>query len=465
MKGENTGLIVFAGTSFVQVPKSPDYQIIREFLPSLDPNYMPRGGSDYDRMLESALEGFGEVNDRDRYLIVLSDGESTTQGWEKKIPDLLRRNIHVIGIGIGTQEGAFIPDRKGVQPADKNTNPLVSKLTPVTLQTLADRTEGMYVAATTLPDAAAVRKLIKDTVESGRAGRVSNTNADIGIDRFQWFLAPAVLLALVSLAREFRRHPRPRQVRPPTAAVLALLICVLGAPRVDAHHNSDAGFEVKEAFSGDPAKRVRAIDSHMGRLGYDPFDLQLLVEASIKYGAGERSRGKMPLQGVMHDAVVAAHVGKKLDPKLGPWDRYESQINDLLAPLPTQAQDKEPDKPDKDDEDEDDEQNYRPSPLRKAKDKNGKDAYGKNSTGRSEFALGDLSADENFMPQEPHGPRRRPPRPAQKPILSQSTNGADDPTLVAARKNMASVLKADSPARVHQLLAGEAKQITIEQDR
>ncbi len=55
---------------------SPDYQIIRKFLPTLDPNYMPVGGTDYERMLASALEGFSQAGDRDRYLIVLSDGEA-----------------------------------------------------------------------------------------------------------------------------------------------------------------------------------------------------------------------------------------------------------------------------------------------------------------------------------------------------------------------------------------------------
>ena len=34
-----------------------------------------RATEDYARMLDSALEGFSETPDRDRYLIVLSDGE------------------------------------------------------------------------------------------------------------------------------------------------------------------------------------------------------------------------------------------------------------------------------------------------------------------------------------------------------------------------------------------------------
>ena len=485
LRGENVGLVVFAGTAFVQVPMSPDYQIIREFLPTLDPNYMPVGGSDYDRMLGAALEGFSQGNDRDRYLIVLSDGENTKPGLEPRIPDLLRRNIHVIGIGFGTEQGALIPDQKGGQVLDKEKNPVLSRLTPATLQDLATRTEGRYVAATTLPDAGAVRKLIKDTAESGRAGRLKNANTEIGVERFQWFLFPGVLLSLLSLAREFRRHPRPRLVhaavtprstptgapdlatRTAAAAVgasLTLLVGMLAAPSAHAHHNSEAGFEVKHEFKGDPATRERAIAAHMGKFGYDPFDLQLLVEAAIQFAVTERAKGRLPLQGVMRDAVDAARMGKKLDPKLAQWDHYEADIRGLLTPLPAAAKDQDPENNDKDDEDDDDEQNYKPVPLRKAKDKEGKDLFGRNTKSRSEFALGDLSGDETFAPQEPHGGRRRPPRPPQNPTLTPGATPANDPTVVEARKNFAIVVKADSPGRVHQLLNGDANKRTVEQD-
>jgi hypothetical protein len=67
------------------------------------------------------------------------------------------------------------------------------------------------------------------------------------------------------------------------------------------------------------------------------------------------------------------------------------------------------------------------------------------------------------MPQESHGPRRRPPKP-QLPTLTPDTNGTVDPKLVEARKNMVAVVKADSPGRVHQLLAGEIKQPTADED-
>jgi Ca-activated chloride channel homolog len=481
LKGENVGLIVFAGTSFVQVPMSPDYQIIREFLPSLDPNYLPKGGSDYSRMLDSALEGFGDTNDRDRYLIVLSDGESSTQGWEKKLPDLFKRDIHVIGVGFGSTKGAFIPDQKGGYLANSRNDAVVSKLTPATMQTLANRTIGRYVAATELAGPDAVHKLLRDTVESGRAGRVGNANASVSTDRFQWFLAPAVLLGLLSLVREFSRRTRPRQIRPnapasdaglqslsgrpalPVAGVV-LMVCALAAPRVWAHFDSTAGFDVKETFDSNPSERLRAIAAHLGKMGYDAFDLELLVEATIKYGTDERRLGNPPLKGVVFDAIDAVHEGRKLNAKLGPWDYYEAQLHTLLAPLPVEKQDAKSQNP----REANDEEDSGPTVIGNNTQHGGTDSYGEGASNKSDTTVGDLSADDNFTPQPPHGAKPMPPKKVKNASFTQSEgglNGADDPVLAFSRKSMAAVVKQDSPGRLHQMIAGESKQLNdVQQD-
>ena len=51
LSGERVGLIVFSGTAFLQSPLSADYEILREFLPALNPAFLPEGGTNYDAML------------------------------------------------------------------------------------------------------------------------------------------------------------------------------------------------------------------------------------------------------------------------------------------------------------------------------------------------------------------------------------------------------------------------------
>ena len=104
-------------------------------------------------------------------------------------------------------------------------------------------------------------------------------------------------------------------------AAITALITVGIAPQTQAHFDSQAGFEVKEVFDSSPSERLRAIADHMAKFGYDAFDLQLMVEATIKYGVDEKRQGNPPLEGAIHDAMEAARLGEQLDPKRAPWSR------------------------------------------------------------------------------------------------------------------------------------------------
>jgi len=456
LKGESVGLIVFAGTAFVQVPLSPDYQIIREFMPSLDPDYMPQGGSDYQKLLEAALEGFGESRDRDRYLVILSDGESSTRGWQNRLADLAKRDIHVVGIGVGTAKGGFINDQKGGYLADRNGDAILTRLQPATLQTLANRTNGKYVEASTLATPEAVRALIKDTVETGRQGRVNNEATNMQIERFQWVLVPAVLLGLAGLLREFERRARPQSVRRSAmSAAITALITVGIAPQTQAHFDSQAGFEVKEVFDSSPSERLRAIADHMAKFGYDAFDLQLMVEATIKYGVDEKRQGNPPLEGAIHDAMEAARLGEQLDPKRAPWSYYRSQ---LAATLLADANDAANGERSKNPHEANDEEDNGPMVIGQNTQHGGSDSYGEGAASKGDAALGDLSADDNFIP--PHRDHKpKPPSSVRNATFTHSggeNSDNQDPILAFAKKNLAQVIKQDSPGRLHQMLAEDS---------
>ena len=76
LSGERVGLVSFAGTAFLQSPLSSDYEILREFLPAMGPDFLPEGGTNYRALLETSLAAFGSGT-ADRFLIVLSGGEPT----------------------------------------------------------------------------------------------------------------------------------------------------------------------------------------------------------------------------------------------------------------------------------------------------------------------------------------------------------------------------------------------------
>ena len=167
LKGERVGLIVFSGTAFLQSPLSSDYEILREFLPVLNPDYLPEGGTNYDALLETTITAFGASGSADRFLIVLSDGEAQSDTWQKHLSDLKTKGIRVLGLGIGTDAGAIIPDGQGAFMKDEHGAVVLSKLTGDTLRALAEKTDGRYTDASSWVD---LSSLVQSTVEQGRTG-------------------------------------------------------------------------------------------------------------------------------------------------------------------------------------------------------------------------------------------------------------------------------------------------------
>lgn len=472
LSGESVGLVVFSGTAFVQVPLSPDYQIIREFMPSLDTDYLPRGGSDYSKMLDAALDGFSETEDRDRYLIVLSDGESSTEGWEQRLGRMAEREIHVVSIGLGTSNGAFVPDlQNGGYLADANGDAVHSKLMPATLQALARRTNGKYVDASSLSDLATIKTLLAETVETGRKGRVSNASGSAQIERFQWFLLPAILLGCISLLREFRQRPKPRQVRRdndapanddshdiPTrlAAGIAVFLALSLAPSARAHFDSEAEFQVQEEFDSNPSERLRAIADHLAQFGYDAFDLRLMVEASIRYGIDAQRTGTAVTEGVIRDAIDATRKGERLDTSIADWTYYRGQLTAMLEPDAAAA-------PEDKSQAKDaimDEENERPIVTGDSTQQSANDSFGEGASAKTDAALGDMTPDGDVDVQR--GKKPKPPASARtasvRPARSSSGSDADDPILKLTRKSLEDAASRDSPGRLHQLLAPEESQ-------
>jgi Ca-activated chloride channel family protein len=474
LQGESVGLVVFAGTAFVQVPLSPDYRIIREFMPSLDTDYLPRGGSDYSKMLDAALDGFSETAARDRYLIVLSDGESSTEGWEQRLGRMAEREIHVVSIGLGTAKGAFIPDlQNGGYLADANGDAVHSKLMPATLEALARRTGGKYFDASSLTDVDDVKALLTQTVETGRKGRVANAAGSAEVERFQWFLLPAILFGLASLLREFQQRTKPRQIRKdepspaataspdvPTrlaaAVAFAVALSLAVPPAARAHFDSEAEFQVREVFDSNPTERLRAIADHLAHFGYDAFDLRLMVEASIRYGIDAQRTGTAISEGVVRDAIEATHQGERLDTSIADWSYYRGQLTAMLEPPASATTDDKSQAPDA----VMDEENERPIVTGDSSQQSANDSFGEGASAKTDATLGDLTADDKQDVQR--GKKPKPPgnvrTAAVRPARSSSPGESEDPILKLTRKNLDEAARRDSPGRLHQLMATEETQ-------
>lgn len=338
LRGERVGLVVFAGTAFLQVPMSADYEVLNEFLPALNPAFMPVGGTDYEAMLRAVLDAFSAGGTADRYLIILSDGESQTDTWRDFVDDLRKKNIRVIGLGVGTAQGAFIPDESGGYVKDERGAVVLSKLNSSTLQELASATNGVYTDASAWVDLGALLKL---TVAAGHRGEFKERIQVRQLERFQWALAPALLCLLLSLWREFPVRPRVRNLplatdtgkRIPdtgkqlvTAATIALLFL------------SGFRFPVSGFAAEDTSAYAAPLSNLVERLSAQPElsagDFATLARETITWGQRLQGAGQAVTPGPVRDAQAGVDAGEKLDAKAADWSRLRNDLEELLKKPP-----------------------------------------------------------------------------------------------------------------------------------
>ena len=474
LNGERVGLEVFSGTAFLQSPLSADYEILREFLPDLNTRFLPEGGTDYTSLLKTTLTAFGATDSADRYLIILSDGEATDDNWKPLAAELKTKGIRVIGLGIGTNAGAMIPDGTGGFVKDERGAVVLSKLESSTLQQLATETNGVYADASAWVDLA---QLLQSTVETGRKGEFTEHNRVRLAERFQWALAPAVLLLLWSFWREIPVRPRLRDVQltanpatppplPPeqqphttantvAAVAISLLLLALAAPRLRAEEKEPA-----------PAEALgKLVANYAQRDDLAAHDYAEFARTTITYGQRLQSSKKDVPAGPIHDGLAAVDAGRKQDGKAADWGTLQRELEALLKkkeepPPKDQPQQK---KPDQQKDQQKDQQQQQNSSQQKQQEKQPpdkseqqkSDSAAKPPPPKEQSAFGDMkdsAAQKSDQPPPPADPTEQ-----QKVGGTPEKKEGDenkDPALAVPLQKLDQLKNQDSPVQLYQLMQG-----------
>ncbi len=474
LQGERVGLVLFAGTAFLQSPLSADYEVLREFLPALDPDYLPEGGSNYKAMLDTSMQAFG-TSTADRYLIVLSDGESTVDDWKSLIDALKTKGVRVIGLGVGTAQGSFIPDAAGGLVKDERGAVVMSRLNSSTLQDLAQVTGGAYTDASAWVD---LPGLLSTTVEAGRKGEFSEKNTARLIERYQWFLAPGLLLLLLSFWSEFPVRPRERalplagSVKPKalspklgTATLVSLLL-------LTAYCLPLTAVGAESTNPGDTL--AKPLSTLVGRLAEQPAlspkDCAELATTTVTYGQRLKSAQQQPAEPVIRDALQAVDLGEKSDAKAADWPKLRQELQDLL---PRDEEKKDEQKQDQKNEDQqkqeqekkDQEQKQDQSSQDQQDQQNDQQKQDEQQSQQeqqqkqNQDAFGDMKEqqEQKSQDQDPKS-ENPPPQPGTQKVGGQKDEKPaeeNNPELAMPLQKLEQVRNQDSPAKLQQLMQGQ----------
>ncbi len=304
LKGERVGLLLFAGTAYLQSPLSPDYEIIREMIPTLTPDWMPQGGTDYTQMLKVASDAFASGQASDRFLIILSDGESTTEGWEEEADRLHKQGVKILTLGLGTEAGTVVPGRDGGYTKDARGAVVISKLEPRTLQEIAQRTGGLYRDSTQWVD---LHALVQETVDQGKQGKFEEKRHEKKVERYQWFLAIALLLFLLSFIYEMPVRLKARAMK-----ITALWILFLGM----------GGEFLKAQMNPEDLKKEISQLSNQSRV--KPSEWAGFAERTIATGQSADVQ-----LGIIETAIAAVNKGEKEKPMAADWVKLRAELEKL----------------------------------------------------------------------------------------------------------------------------------------
>ena len=146
LQDDRIGLILFAGTSFVQLPVTTDYGSAKMFLGSIDTGSVPVQGTAIGDAINLAIRSFSAQSEKSRVIVVISDGENHEDDPVEAASQAAEMGIRVYTIGVGSAQGQPIP-MDGELLRDKDGNIVVTRLDEETLRAVAKAGNGAYIHA------------------------------------------------------------------------------------------------------------------------------------------------------------------------------------------------------------------------------------------------------------------------------------------------------------------------------
>jgi Ca-activated chloride channel family protein len=200
LNGNEIGLALFSGASFIQFPLTSDYDTARAFLDNAWPGVISRPGTAIGDAIDTAMGGFDPQRNSQKVIVIMTDGEDHEADPVAVAQQAAENGAIIYAIGFGSGQGEPIPEfepggqRTGYK-RDENGEVVLSRLDEVTLQQIALATSGRYLRAAA--DGSELDELVSE-LEDLQSEQLESRFETLRIERFQWFLLVGFLALLVA---------------------------------------------------------------------------------------------------------------------------------------------------------------------------------------------------------------------------------------------------------------------------
>lgn len=232
LQEDRIGIVVFAGTAFLQLPLTTDYSAAQLFLGSIDTDFLPVQGTAIGSAIRLATKSFVKGEKKHRVIIVISDGEDFEEEALAAAKEAAGDGIIIHAIGMGSPQGVPIPIYENNAQTgfkrDEDGNVVITRLNESLMQQLADAGRGKYLRAASRQDE--LNTLFKEIEGMEKKELAARMYTEFE-DRFQYPLCVALALFLFEyfLSERKTRWPAWWKSLLPGASRAAALILLLAA--------------------------------------------------------------------------------------------------------------------------------------------------------------------------------------------------------------------------------------------
>ncbi|MFM2171129.1 MAG: hypothetical protein RI957_1358 [Verrucomicrobiota bacterium] len=224
LPNDRIGVVGFSSSPFLFAPLTIDHGAVRETVEQLDYESIPTGGSDLAGAVQLAVRTLKETAQANNGLLILSDGEEHSPGLMGTLEQIKQSGTYVFAVGIGTEEGSFIPDKNYPDGRfrDVNNEIVITRLQEKTLREFAEQSGGRFALAQSASDIPAmVATAVADLESFELKGREKIQATEL----YQWCILPAILLLMTAILLGTRWRPLTSMA--PTIATLFAMFLML----------------------------------------------------------------------------------------------------------------------------------------------------------------------------------------------------------------------------------------------
>ena len=204
LQGDRIGLIIFAGTSFVQLPITTDYISAKMFLGSINTESVPVQGTAIGEAILTAAKSFSAQSEKSRAIIIITDGENHEDDAVEAARQAAELGIKIYTIGVGSAQGQPIPIN-GELLKDSEGNIVVTRLDEGTLKKIASEGGGAYVHAGNEEFGLGP---IVDDIKKMEEEKYNSIVFEEFEEQYMYFFGAALLLFVLEMLIGERKHKR-----------------------------------------------------------------------------------------------------------------------------------------------------------------------------------------------------------------------------------------------------------------